>query len=150
VARSDLSNRGSGDGQAGVVELVRQLSDDSRRLARDEIRLAKLEMADTLRSGGQGAMVMAVAFGASVIALSALTVCVIAALSLAIGKVWIAALIAGVVELLLGFLLVQRGARDFEGIGHSVADNGPPRHGTKRRGTVRHGATGARTSGRAD
>jgi hypothetical protein len=140
VARGDLSNRSGGDRQAGVVELVRQLSDDSRRLARDEIRLAKLEMADTLRSGGQGAMVMSVAFGASVIALSALTICVIAALTLAIGKVWIAALITGCVEILLGFLLVRRGAHDFEGISHSVTDNGPRRHGRTR----------AKTSGRAD
>ena len=70
-------------------------------------------MADALHAGGQGAMVMGVAFGAGVIALSALTICVIAALSLAIGTVWIAALVTGVVEIGLGLLLVHRGARDF-------------------------------------
>lgn len=141
MPRTDPSDhRSTGDAQAGVVELVRQLSDDSRRLARNEIRLAKLEMADALRAGGQGAMVMGVAFGAAVIALSALTICVIAALSLAIGKVWIAALATGVVEIGLGFLLVHRGARDFEGLSHSMADASP----TPRR------ATRAPTSGRAD
>jgi hypothetical protein len=141
VSPSDPSNDPThSSAQAGVVELVRQLSDDSRRLARNEIRLAKLEMAHTLRAGGQGAMVMGVAFGASVIALSALTICVIAALSRAIGKVWMAALITGVIELALGFLLVQRGARDFEGIPQSVAVDGPPRHHAKH----------AITSGRAD
>jgi hypothetical protein len=141
VSRSDLSNDRSGsDRRAGVVELVRQLSDDSRRLARAEIRLAKLEMADTLRAGGHGAMVLGVAFGAGVIALSALTMCVIAALSLAIGKVWIAALITGVVEIGLGFLLVRQGARDFEGIPNWVADSGASRHHARQ----------ATTSGRAD
>ena len=67
-------------------------------------------------------MVMGVAFGAGVIALSALTICVIAALSLAIGTVWIAALVTGVIEIGLGLLLVHRGARDFEGLSH--ADGG--------------------------
>lgn len=141
VSRRDLSDDRTGsDGRARVIELVRQLSDDSRRLARDEIRLAKLEMADTLRAGGHGAMVLGVAFGAGVIALSALTMCIIAALSLAIGKVWIAALITGVVEIGLGFLLVRRGAQKVEGIPNWVADSSAPRHHARQ----------ATTSGRAD
>jgi hypothetical protein len=105
--------RAETDTPATITDLIRRLTDDSKRLAVDEIRLAKLEMADRIRVSGRGTMYLGVAFGAGVIALSALTICVIAALAMAVGTVWIAALVAGAVELAVGVALVHRGLHAF-------------------------------------
>lgn len=116
------SQRSASESSPGISDLVRQLSDDTRRLATDEIRLAKLEMAHTVRAGSRGAMFLSVAFGAAAVALAALTICVIAALAVAIGRTWIAALITGAVELLVGFLLVHHGTRTLSSLSESVPD----------------------------
>jgi Putative Actinobacterial Holin-X, holin superfamily III len=112
------------DAPARTADLVRQLSDDSRRLAGNEIRLAKLEMASNLQIGGRGAMAFGVAFGAGVVALSALTIGLVAALTLAIGKVWVAALVTGAAEVLIGYLAVRQGRRAFSGFTRGVPQAG--------------------------
>jgi hypothetical protein len=124
---------------ASITDLIRRLTDDSKRLAVDEIRLAKLEMADRVRAGGRETMCLGVAFGAGVIALSAFTICVIAVLAMAVGTVWIAALVAGAVEMVVGFALVHRGLHAFG----RVAVLGPPT-------AVSRNATASRPAGRAD
>jgi hypothetical protein len=96
--------------EAGVVDLIRRLTDDSKRLAGNEVRLAKLEMAEHIRTGGRGAVELGVAFGAAVVAATALTVFFIALLARATGRLWIGALVIGVVEALVGYLLARRGA----------------------------------------
>jgi hypothetical protein len=95
--------------EPGITELVRRLTDDSRRLVSDEVRLAKLEVRDGVRSGARGAMWLALAFGAAVVALTALTVLLSALLGRLFGNVWAGTLAAGVLELLAGALLLRHG-----------------------------------------
>jgi Putative Actinobacterial Holin-X, holin superfamily III len=110
VTGSNLSNRSNlypADERAGIPELIRRLSKDSTQLVGQEIRLARLEMADAVHAGGRGTALLAVAFGAAVVALTALTIAVVAGIVAATGSsFWIAA-----VELCVGALLIRRHIR---------------------------------------
>ena len=100
------------DPDAAIPDLVRRLTDDSKRLVRDEVRLAKLETADSLRRGARGALWLGLAFGASVVALTAVTVMLIALVGRIAGRhYWVGALVVGVLELVAALLLVKRGLR---------------------------------------
>src|SRR3954467_15940198 len=87
------------DGQhseASVAELFKQLSDQTTRLVRDEVELAKAELGQKAKSAGVGAGMFG---GAGVFGLSglgALTAAAILGLSTAIDG-WLAALIVAVV-----------------------------------------------------
>jgi uncharacterized membrane protein YqjE len=95
---------------ATIGDLVRRLTDDSRRLVRGEVRLAKLEMGENLRAGAYGVMWLALAFGIGVIALTALTIALAAGIGrIAGGHMWVGALVTGVLELALGAWLIRRG-----------------------------------------
>ncbi|MER5324041.1 phage holin family protein [Streptosporangium roseum] len=90
-----------------TAELIRQMSEEVSRLVRDELRLAKLELAEKGRHAGIGAGLFG---GAGVVALyggGALVAAVILLLALAM-PAWAAAAIVGVVLLavaaVLGFL----------------------------------------------
>ena len=63
------------DPDVGIPDLVHRLTDDSKRLMRDEVRLAKLEIKDHVGRGGHGVLWLAVAFGIGVIAMVAFTLC---------------------------------------------------------------------------
>src|SRR5829696_5303318 len=97
------------DPEAGIPDLIRRLAVDSKRLVGDEVRLAKLEVRENVRTGVRGALWMALAFGAAVVALVALTVLVAAVLGRLLGNYWAGALITGALELLVAFFLVKRG-----------------------------------------
>lgn len=102
------------DPDAGIPDLVRRLGDDSKRLLRDEVRLAKLETKDSLERGGHGALWLAVAFGVSVVAMVAFTICLATLIGrLAAGHMWIGALITGIIEVGFGVLLVKKGIGAF-------------------------------------
>ena len=114
--------RPGSDTDAGVVDLIRRLTDDSKRLAGNEVRLAKLEMAEHVRKGGRGAMELGIAFGAAVVAATALTVCIVALIASATGRLWIGALVTGAVELLVGFLLARRGTQVLSHTSYSLPE----------------------------
>ena len=97
------------DDDPGIADLVRRLTDDSKRLVSDEVRLAKLEVRESLRVGARGAMWLALAFGAAVVALTALTVLLSALLGRLLGNVWAGALATGALELIVGVVLLRRG-----------------------------------------
>ena len=97
------------DPEAGIPDLIRRLTDDSKRLVGDEVRLAKLEVRENVHTGVRGALWLGLAFGAGVVALVALTVFVAAMLGRLLGNYWAGALITGVVELGLAFFFVKRG-----------------------------------------
>ena len=94
---------------AGVAQLVGRLTDDSKRLVSDEIRLAKLEVHEGIHAGTRGAMWLAVAFGAAVVMLTALTVLVSVLLGRAFGNIWAGTLATGLLELAAGGLLLRHG-----------------------------------------
>lgn len=102
------------DPDVGIPDLIRRLTDDSKRLASDEVRLAKLELGENLHTGARGTLRLALAFGAGVVAMVALTI----GLSAGIGRLinfnyWAGALITGAIELGLAFWLIKRGLGSF-------------------------------------
>jgi len=145
VASTDLSIPQAAGTPASLTDLVRRLSDDSRHLAGNEVRLAKLEMADKLHVASRGAALFGVAFGAGAVALSALTIGVAAALTLLVGKVWIGSLITGAVEILVGYFVVRGGTRTFTSLSHAV-----PAAGHEILGGARQIASGAGAVRRGD
>ena len=98
------------DPETGIPDLIRRLSDDSKRLVTDEVQLAKLEAKDSLHRAARGGIWLGLAFGVSIIMLVALTVFVTTLIGrLANDHMWLGALITGVVELGVGFWLLKRG-----------------------------------------
>jgi hypothetical protein len=107
--------RGRGaQGEPGIVDLVRSLADDVGTLVRQEIDLAKMEMARTARR-----LVADSAWIASGAAIAALGVlCLIVAMALGLGALlgsyWLGTLITGLFLVLLGGGLAFKGARDLQ------------------------------------
>ena len=98
------------DPDAGIPDLIRQLGDDSKRLVADEVRLAKLEMKESVQRAGTGAVQLAVAFGVGVVMLVALTIFLATLMGrLAAGHMWVGALVTGIIELGLAVVLLRRG-----------------------------------------
>ena len=112
------------DPDTSIGDLVRRLTDDSKRLVGDEVRLAKLEMAESVKVGAKGAMWMGVAFGVSVIALVALTITVAAAIGRAAnGHMWVGAVVTGVLELALGAWLIKRGLGSYGSASYTLGES---------------------------
>ena len=98
------------DPDTGIPDLIRRLTDDSKRLVTDEFQLAKLETKDSLHRASRGALWLGLAFGVSIIMLVALTVFVATLIGrIANDHMWVGALVTGVIELALGFWLLKRG-----------------------------------------
>jgi hypothetical protein len=81
---------------ASTAELVKQLSEQTSRLVREEVELAKAELQVKGKQAGIGAGMFGGAGLFGVFAFGALTAAIIAALSLAMDT-WLAALIVAVV-----------------------------------------------------
>jgi uncharacterized membrane protein YqjE len=102
------------DPDTGIPDLIRRLTADSKRLATDEVQLARLEAADSLHHATRGALWMALAFGAGVVMLVALTLLFTSLFGRLMGDhMWFGALVTGVIELALGGWLVKRGLSSF-------------------------------------
>jgi hypothetical protein len=102
------------DPDAGIPDLIRRLTDDSKRLVADEIHLAKLETGESVHRAGRGTLWLAVAFGVGVVTLVAFTLFLATLIGrMAAGHMWVGALVTGVLELVVAFVLVQRGLRAF-------------------------------------
>jgi predicted lipid-binding transport protein (Tim44 family) len=92
-----------------IGELLRQLSQETSTLVKQELELAKAEMAKKGKDAGVGAGFVGggALFGLG--AFGALTACVIALMATALDHVWLAALIVAVVYAAIGAVLAQRG-----------------------------------------
>jgi uncharacterized membrane protein YqjE len=98
------------DPDTGIPDLIRRLTDDSKRLVTDEVQLAKLEARESLHRATRGALWLGLAFGVGVIMLVALTVFVSTLIGrLANDHMWVGALVTGVIELAVGFWLLKHG-----------------------------------------
>lgn len=98
------------DPNSGIPDLISRLGDDSKRLMRDEVQLAKLELRDSLKRSTRGAMWLGVAFGIGVVALVALTLLVTTLIGrLAAGHMWLGALVTGALELIVAGVMIRRG-----------------------------------------
>jgi hypothetical protein len=100
-------NRGEDDlTEASFGELIKQLTQEVGALARQEIRLAKAELSQKAKRAGAGTRMLGGAAVAGLMALSALSACLIAALALvmpvAVGAIIVTviwAAVAGVLAL---------------------------------------------------
>jgi MFS family permease len=105
---SSTSERGSGAASdASLAELVKQLSEQTSRLARQEVELAKAELAVKGKRAGIGAGMFGGAGALAFYAFGALTAAAILALATAMDG-WLAALIiAAVYGAIAGILALQ-------------------------------------------
>ena len=111
------------DPDTGIPDLIRRLSEDSRRLVTDEVRLAKLETKDSLHRATRGVLWMVLAFGAGVVMLIALTILLATLLGrLDDGHMWFGALVTGIVELGFGAWLVKRGIASYGAPSYTLAE----------------------------
>ena len=98
------------DPDKGLDYLVKQLADDSKRLLGNEVRLAKLETAESLHRAGRGALWLGLAFGVAVVALVAFTLFVATFFGrIANGHYWIGAMLTAAIEIAAGLWFVQKG-----------------------------------------
>lgn len=98
------------DPDLGIPDLIRRLTEDSKRLVGDEVRLAKLEISENVHAGARGALWLAVAFGVGIVGLVGFTIFAVTLIGrLASGNMWVGALVVGVLELVVAGLLVKRG-----------------------------------------
>ena len=98
------------DPDTGIPELIRRLADDGKRLVADEIRLAKIETSDNVKRSGRGGLRLAIAFGIGVVALVGFTVMLATLIGRIVnGHMWLGAIVAGIVDLVVGLVLIKRG-----------------------------------------
>ncbi|CAN5782654.1 phage holin family protein [soil metagenome] len=90
-------------------ELFKQLAQDSATLIKQEMRLARAEMQDSIRTITRGAMMLAIGGGLLLIGLLALTAFLIVLLGQALLNYWLGALIVGLVYAVIGGILVMSG-----------------------------------------
>jgi uncharacterized membrane protein YqjE len=93
-----------------VGELLKELSDQTTALVRQELELAKAEMAEKGKKAGLGAGMFGGAGLFGLLALGALTACLIAALATGT-DLWLAALIVAVVHAAIAGALALAGRR---------------------------------------
>jgi uncharacterized membrane protein YqjE len=111
--REQEANDREGLDQASLSELMRQLSDQTSRLAHQEVELAKAELSEKGRTLGIGLGEFGAAGLVAVLALGALTATLILALSEAVDG-WLAALIVTVVYVAVAAVLALAGKRKTE------------------------------------
>ena len=104
------------EGRAGaesrsVGELLRDLANDSTRLVRDELALAKTEAQEKVSQVGAAVAMMAIGAVLAIPALVLILQAVVTVLSNFMWD-WVAMLLVGVVVALVGYLLVRKGQND--------------------------------------
>ena len=93
-----------------IGELLKELSNQTTTLVRQELELAKAEMADKGKKAGLGAGMFGGAGLFGLLALGALTTCLIAALATGV-DLWLAALIVALVYAAIAGVLALAGKR---------------------------------------
>ena len=104
-----------------VGELLRQLADETTTLVKQELELAKAEMAEKGKRAGVGAGMWGAAGVVGLLALGALTAFFILALDGAVPN-WAAALIVAVVYGAIAGVLYLRGKERVEAVGKPVPE----------------------------
>lgn len=107
-----MATRRRVDPDATIGDLVGRLADDSKRLVRNEVRLARMEMRESVRTAARGALYVGVAFGTLVISFVALTVFLATGTSrLFAVPIWTGTLITAGLLLVTSALIVYGGLR---------------------------------------
>jgi uncharacterized membrane protein YqjE len=116
-----MTQRRATSEDASISELVQQLSEQTSRLARQEVELAKAEMTSKGKRLGIGAGAFGGAGLVALFGLGALTAAVILALATAM-TAWLAALIIAVVYLAVAGVLALVGKSKVESAGPPVPE----------------------------
>jgi uncharacterized membrane protein YqjE len=103
----DLHGRSTG-------ELLQRLARETSVLVRQELDLAKAEMTEKGKRAGRGAAMFGAAGAVGLLALGALTACLIALLATALDHVWLAALVVTVVYGAVAGVLALMGRREVQ------------------------------------
>jgi hypothetical protein len=104
-----------------IGELLKQLSQETTTLVRQELELAKAEMTEKGKQAGVGAGLLGGAGVAALLALGALTACLIALLDTAM-ETWLAALIVTAVWGAIAAVLALRGRDRVQDAGPAVPE----------------------------
>ena len=99
-----------------IGELLKQLASETTTLVRQELDLAKAEMREKGKKAGPGFGMIGAAGGVALLALGALTACLILALDGAMPN-WLAALIVAVVYGAVAAVLYVRGKEKVDDVG---------------------------------
>jgi uncharacterized membrane protein YqjE len=91
-----------------IGDLLKQLSEETTTLVRQELELAKAEVSEKGKKAGTGAGMFGGAGVAAFLGLGAITAALIAALDAAM-PLWLAALIAGLLWMAVAGVLAQQG-----------------------------------------
>jgi len=112
--QNDLRERSTGD-------LLRELSDHTTTLVKQEIDLAKAELSEKGKKAGKGAGMFGGAGLFGVFAFAALTTCIIAVLESPL-SLWLAALIVAVVYAAIAGVLALQGRNKIQEVGSPVPE----------------------------
>ena len=104
----DAGESGSSLRERSLPELLQRLSAETSQLVHEELELAKAELSQKGRQAGAGAGLFGGAAAIGLLALAALTTCIILALANAI-PAWLAALIVAVVYAAIAAVLAVQG-----------------------------------------
>ncbi|HWE43300.1 MAG TPA: phage holin family protein [Gemmatimonadaceae bacterium] len=111
------------DPDAGIPDLIRRLTDDSKRLVADEVRLAKLELGENVHAGARGVLWLSLAFGIGVVGLVALTIFAVTLIGQAVnGHMWLGAIVVGVIEVSAAVVLVTKGMAAFRAPSYTLEE----------------------------
>jgi tetrahydromethanopterin S-methyltransferase subunit C len=119
--QSTPSERPSGHSDRPIGELVQQLSEQTSTLVRKEMELARAEMVQKGKMAGLGAGMFGAAGLFGVLALGALTACLILVLAEAMDG-WLAALIVTAVYAAIAGVLALAGRRKVADVGSPVPE----------------------------
>jgi hypothetical protein len=101
------------ENETSAVGLIRQLAHEVPALLTKELALAKAEIKETVETAKAG--VAAVGMGAIVMFAGLIIVLLAAVYALAnIMQPWLAALIVGAVAMVVGFIMIQSGKKQFD------------------------------------
>lgn len=111
------------DPDAGIPDLIRRLTDDSKRLVANEVRLAKLELGENVHAGARGALWLSLAFGIGVVGLVAMTIFLATLIGQAVnGHMWLGAIIVGVLEIAGAVVLIRKGMAAFRAPSYTLEE----------------------------
>ena len=111
------------DFDPGFSPLIKQLTDDSKKLIGDEVRLAKLETIESVHRAGLGALWLGAALGALIVALVGATLLLATAIGrMAGGHYWVGALVTAVIELAAGVWFLKRGIAQYKQAPYSLPE----------------------------
>jgi uncharacterized membrane protein YqjE len=118
-----MATNGTGDElrERPIGELLKQLSQETTTLVRQELDLAKAEMAEKGKQAGKGAGMFGGAGVVGFLALGALTAALILALDTGM-KAWLAALIVGLVYAAIAGALALTGKKEVQQAGPPVPE----------------------------